>query len=283
MTVSFIERNEFGRKTSLMSPGQITSSPQVYNPTESGPLLLLVARCHGCYLVNLVLRILCKTQPPFYESRFKTMGNLTPTFEDVSGCEAALFEWAESYDTKVCPPYYILAGRQFNWLKRATGLGKTSEMPCSNAESEYRRPFINYSDFQILSHRQVDYRSFLDKLWEEMPAEELVGLASSPNFLGNPLLKTQHFVGLSRWEKVSEMEMIGRHQVRVPHQRYTDASRTTVAVKGHSHGGATMWYKRIDGVWKFAGLCPEIRWYEYDYDKVFTDAREEHGEGGAAP
>ncbi|KAI8944913.1 Scytalone dehydratase [Xylaria longipes] len=171
------------------------------------------------------------------------MGNLTPTFEDVSGCEAALFEWAESYDTK-------------DWERLRKCLAPTL---------------------------RVDYRSFLDKLWEEMPAEELVGLASNPNFLGNPLLKTQHFVGLSRWEKVSEMEMIGRHQVRVPHQRYTDASRTTVAVKGHSHGGATMWYKRIDGVWKFAGLCPEIRWYEYDYDKVFTDAREEHGEGGAAP
>ena len=36
-----------------------------------------------------------------------------------------------------------------------------------------------------------------------------------------------------------------------------------------------MWYKRIDGVWKFAGLCPDIRWYEHDYDKVFADTREE--------
>ncbi|KAI1267874.1 Scytalone dehydratase [Xylariaceae sp. FL1019] len=164
------------------------------------------------------------------------MARLTPSFEGkyVSGCEAALFEWAESYDTK-------------DWGRLRKCLAPTL---------------------------RVDYRSFLDKLWEEMPAEELVEFASSPNFLGNPLLKTQHFIGLSRWEKVSDTEMIGRHQVRVPHQKYTDETRTTVAVKGHSHGGATMWYRRVEGTWKFAGLCPDIRWYEYDYDKIFADARE---------
>ncbi|KAK9244367.1 Scytalone dehydratase, partial [Lipomyces tetrasporus] len=85
---------------------------------------------------------------------------------------------------------------------------------------------------------QIDYRSFLDKLWEDMPVEQFIAMASGPQFLGNPLIKTQHFVGLSLWEKTSESEVVGRHQVRGPHQKYTDESRTTVAVKGHSYGGA---------------------------------------------
>jgi scytalone dehydratase len=111
-------------------------------------------------------------------------------------------------------------------------------------------------------------------LWEDMSAANFVAMASSPHFLGNPLIKTQHFIGLSKWEKVSDDEMVGTHQVRVPHQKYTDETFTTVAVKGHAHGTGTMWYKKIDGVWKFAGLCPHIRWSEHDYDLIFKEEKE---------
>jgi scytalone dehydratase len=107
-----------------------------------------------------------------------------------------------------------------------------------------------------------------------MPAEQFAIMVSDTKFLGDPLLKTQHFIGASRWEKTSDDTITGRHQVRVPHQKYTDETRATVSVKGHSHGGATVWYKKVGGVWKFAGLCPDIRWFEYDYDKVFADARD---------
>ena len=31
-------------------------------------------------------------------------------------------------------------------------------------------------------------------------------------------------------------------------------------------------------MWKFAGLKPEIRWFEYDFDKVFESGRENFGE-----
>lgn len=129
---------------------------------------------------------------------------------------------------------------------------------------------------------QIDYRSFLDKIWEAMPADEFVTMASDPKVLGNPLLKTQHFVGGTRWEKTSDDEITGYHQLRVPHQKYTDESRKTVAVKGHAHGSSTMWYKKVNGVWKFAGLSPEIRWSEYDYDQVFAEGRESFGEAKAA-
>ena len=125
---------------------------------------------------------------------------------------------------------------------------------------------------------RIDYRSFLDKLWEALPADEYVAMACDPHVLGDPLLKTQHFIGSSKWEKVSDTEAIGWHQMRVPHQRYTDETRTTIAVKGHAHGSNQHWYKKIEGKWKFAGLAVEIRWGEFDMDKVFSHGRDTFGE-----
>jgi scytalone dehydratase len=34
----------------------------------------------------------------------------------------------------------------------------------------------------------------------------------------------------------------------------------------------------VNGVWKFAGLNPDIRWAEYDFDKVFAEGRDEMGD-----
>ncbi|RDW91804.1 scytalone dehydratase [Coleophoma crateriformis] len=160
------------------------------------------------------------------------------SFEDLLGLQAAVYDWADSYDSK-------------DWDRLRTVIAPTLI---------------------------VDYRSFLDKMWDAMPAEEFVAMASSPTVLGDPLLKTQHFIGGTKWEKVSDTEVIGWHQLRVPHQRYTDASRKTVAVKGHAHSTNKHWYKKVDGVWKFAGLSPDIRWFEYDFDKVFESGRESFGE-----
>lgn len=102
-------------------------------------------------------------------------------------------------------------------------------------------------------------------------------MISDKAVLGNQLLRTQHFVGASRWEKVSDTEIIGHHQLRVPHQVYTDASLKEVKVKGHAHSHNQHWYRKVDGVWKFAGLAPNIRWSEYDFDAVFASGREAYG------
>jgi len=115
-------------------------------------------------------------------------------------------------------------------------------------------------------------------MWEAMPADEFVTMASDKAVLGNPLLRTQHFIGGTKWERVSDNEAIGYHQLRVPHQIYTDSSLKQVAVKGHAHSTNKHWYKKVDGTWKFAGLSPDIRWYEYDFDKVFASGREAFGE-----
>ena len=111
-----------------------------------------------------------------------------------------------------------------------------------------------------------------------MPADEYVAMASDPHVLGDPLLKTQHFIGSSKWEYVSDTEAIGWHQLRVPHQRYKDESRTEIAVKGHAHGSNQHWYKKINNVWKFAGLAPIIRWGEFDFDSVFASGRDTFGD-----
>ncbi|KAH7412642.1 scytalone dehydratase [Cadophora sp. MPI-SDFR-AT-0126] len=160
------------------------------------------------------------------------------TFEEVMGCMSACFEWADSYDSK-------------DWERLRKCIAPTL---------------------------RVDYRSFLDKMWEAMPSDEFVVMASNPAVLGNPLLKTQHFIGGTKWEKVSDDEIIGWHQLRVPHQKYKDATMKEVAVKGHAHSTNQHWYKKVDGVWKFAGLAPNIRWSEYDFDKVFEEGRETFGE-----
>lgn len=125
---------------------------------------------------------------------------------------------------------------------------------------------------------QIDYRKFLDKMWEAMPAEEFVAMASSPEVLGDKTLRTQHFIGGTKWEKASDDEIIGWHQLRVPHVKFSDESMKTEVVKGHAHSTNQHWYKKIDGVWKFAGLSPDIRWSEHDFDKIFASGRDSLGE-----
>lgn len=105
-------------------------------------------------------------------------------------------------------------------------------------------------------------------------------MASSPAVLGDPLLMTQHFVGATRFEKHADDLIIGYHQLRVPHQKWVDETRKEVKVKGHAHSANKHWYRKIEGVWKFAGLCPDIRWGEYDFEAVFEEGRQEHGEDG---
>ena len=111
-----------------------------------------------------------------------------------------------------------------------------------------------------------------------MPADEFVGMASSPHVLGDPRLRTMHHVGVTKWEKTSDTEITGYSQMRVAHQKYADDNMTEVATKEHAHGKGTMWYRRVDGVWKFAGIEPDIRWTEHKRDQVFEEGAKEFGE-----
>ncbi|EXJ61965.1 scytalone dehydratase [Cladophialophora yegresii CBS 114405] len=160
-----------------------------------------------------------------------SLGYKSASAEEVIACQAAIFEWAESFDTK-------------DWNKLAEIVAPTL---------------------------YVDYRAVMGMLWESMPAAQFIDMASNAKFLGNPRIKTQHFIGAGRWIKTGEDEITGYHQMRVAHQKYKDDELSEVLYKGHAHGKATVQYRRIGGVWKFAGLEPNIRWAEHDYDKIFHE------------
>lgn len=111
----------------------------------------------------------------------------------------------------------------------------------------------------------------MGKFWESMPAVDFLELASSQQFLGNKRIKTQHLVGAGKWIQTAEGEITGYHQMRVAHQKYGDDDLTEVVAKGHAHGKVTIQYRSVDGVWKLAGLEPDIRWAEHDLEKIFHD------------
>ena len=38
--------------------------------------------------------------------------------------------------------------------------------------------------------------------------------------------------------------------------------------RGHGHGTNEHFYREVDGIWKFAGLKPKVRWNEYDFEQI---------------
>jgi scytalone dehydratase len=119
----------------------------------------------------------------------------------------------------------------------------------------------------------VDYRQIGLRKWDDMPAEDYMAMISDMDFLGDPTVKTQHLLGESWWEKISDTEVIGHHQLRAAHQVYTDSTLQTVKLKGHGHATNEHYYRKVDGVWKFAGLKPTVRWNEYQFEDVFRAAK----------
>lgn len=116
---------------------------------------------------------------------------------------------------------------------------------------------------------QVDYSIVGQQCFPHMEPEDFISMLSSPDFVGDPLVRTQHLVGAAAYEWVSEAEITATYQIRAAHQRYADLDLTTVAHRGHGYGVVKQWYKKIDGVWKFAGVRPEMYWNEHDFDKIF--------------
>ncbi|KAI9646369.1 Pituitary homeobox 2 [Ciborinia camelliae] len=115
----------------------------------------------------------------------------------------------------------------------------------------------------------VDYTTIGKERWDSMPAAEFMTMIQSPDFLGDPCVKTQHLLGASRWEKISDTHVIGYHQLRAAHQVYESPDLNVVRLKGHSHATNEHHYRKVDGVWKFAGLKPTVRWNEGDAENCF--------------
>ncbi|KAI9730420.1 MAG: centractin- actin- protein of the dynactin complex [Cirrosporium novae-zelandiae] len=160
--------------------------------------------------------------------------NLDISFKDYLELNKVVFDWGDSFDTK-------------DW-KRLRGI--------------------------IAPTMLVDYTQIGMRKWDSMSADEFMAMVSHEGFLGDPLVKTQHLIGGTWWEKLSDTEVIGHHQLRAAHQVYEDSSMTKIRVKGHGHATNELYYRKIDGVWKFAGLKPRVNWNEYDFDSVFKGMKE---------
>ncbi|GIJ89448.1 centractin-actin-protein of the dynactin complex [Aspergillus pseudoviridinutans] len=155
--------------------------------------------------------------------------NLPIEFQDYLALKKVLFEWADSYDAK-------------DWDRLRSIIAPTLT---------------------------VDYTQIGLRKWSDMSAEDFMAMITDIDFLGDPTIKTQHLLGESWWERISDTEVIGHHQLRAAHQVYTDSSLQTVKLKGHGHATNEHYYRKIDGVWKFAGLKPTVRWNEYQFEDVF--------------
>jgi scytalone dehydratase len=122
---------------------------------------------------------------------------------------------------------------------------------------------------------------------DDIPASEYLEMMKSPMFLGDPLIRTQHLMGASRYERISDNEAVGHHQIRAAHQRYKPDG-VTVENRGHGHSFVKHWYTKVDGEWKLSGLRPEVGsyllkhfrpavlltsnqvyWNEHSFDKIF--------------
>ena len=101
-----------------------------------------------------------------------------------------------------------------------------------------------------------------------MPADDFVAMISDPLFLGDPNIDSQHMLTLSKWERISDTEILGHHQSRAAHIRWNEG-RKTIAATGHGHGVCTMTYKKIDGEWKWAGIKTKVHFNEHEFEKVF--------------
>lgn len=93
-------------------------------------------------------------------------------------------------------------------------------------------------------------------------------MMKNPLFLGDPNIDSQHLLALSKWEKISDTEIVSHHQSRAAHMRWEEG-RKKIAAKGHGHGLVITTYRKVDGVWKWAGIKTKVRWNEHEFEKVF--------------
>ncbi|KAJ6016801.1 Scytalone dehydratase [Penicillium sp. IBT 35674x] len=118
---------------------------------------------------------------------------------------------------------------------------------------------------------KVEYREILgpDSYWPEMSLDDFIAKMSDPKFLGDPFIRTQHLIGATWWERISETEVIGHHQIRAAHLRFKDESLTEEIKRGHSHATNDLYYRKLEGTWKFAGLAPSVLFNEFDFNDIF--------------
>lgn len=116
---------------------------------------------------------------------------------------------------------------------------------------------------------QVNYGGVNNAKADAMPAADFVKMMQNPLFLGDKNIVSQHLLAVSKWEKLSETEIKSSHQSRAAHMRYEEGGEK-LAAKGHGHGMVTTSYRKIDGVWKWAGIETKVDFNEHEFERVFV-------------
>ena len=118
--------------------------------------------------------------------------------------------------------------------------------------------------------------------WPAMSVDEYMEMATDKDFLGDHLMQTQHLTGASYYERTSSTEAVGHHQVRAAHMVYSGPDLKVLATEGHAHASNIHGHRKIGGVWKFAGLRPDVFSREYDFPAVW-DRKSKQDENAKAP
>jgi scytalone dehydratase len=121
----------------------------------------------------------------------------------------------------------------------------------------------------IQTSQQVNYSGVNNSTADKMPSESFVEMMKNPLFLGDKNIDSQHLLGLSKWRKSSDTEIVSQHQSRAAHMRWNEG-RGSIAAKGHGHGLVTMFYKKIDGEWKWGGIATKVDFNEHEFEDVFV-------------
>ena len=116
---------------------------------------------------------------------------------------------------------------------------------------------------------QINYAKVTNVRYDDLPVSEFMTMVSNPLFLGDPLVDSQHLLGAAKWIKESDTEIIGFHQSRAAHVRWTNEEKTGVAATGHGHGHIQVLYRKVEGIWKWSGITTHVRWNEHEWENVF--------------
>ncbi|RMZ79468.1 hypothetical protein DV738_g3414, partial [Chaetothyriales sp. CBS 135597] len=75
-------------------------------------------------------------------------------------------------------------------------------------------------------------------------------LNTTRRYLQDNNIKTRHFIGASKYQKVAHDEIVGWHQVGVLQYQFTDSTMSIPSGEVRTHTNNKFWYKKINGSWK---------------------------------
>ncbi|GAM43299.1 hypothetical protein TCE0_047f18000 [Talaromyces pinophilus] len=59
----------------------------------------------------------------------------------------------------------------------------------------------------LAENLSIDYSDVTGEKWADIGKDEFVSMVSDEGFVGDPLVDTQHFIGASKFERLSDIEI----------------------------------------------------------------------------